>query len=150
MSLLEVIQDCSTFAGNCIQIEEAEKMTGCQAMGVRALSALQLIVSIVATPLILVVGLLEALFIRSFQGEFRKGMTELGNCLKFHLLLAIPVAAHGMLLPLSKTERFIERQLKFFTPLITDPNKFDRMEVTNLEPKNKLVHLSDCGVLLCC
>jgi hypothetical protein len=145
MSLLEIVQNCSMTPGDWITIEDGPISVG-QSASIRAMAALQLIVSLIALTLIIIVGTIEAIY-RTVKGEFKQAIAEMGNCLKFHLLLSIPASAHAVFFPIEKTKMFIEEQLNFLTECLIDPDNIHQAKAI-FEAK-KIIYFEKHGLIAC-
>lgn len=88
---------------------QSEAISDGESIGMRLLFALQIITSIVALPIILVIGLLEAA-IQSCRGKGTETIIELGNALKYHLIYALPGSIAGLALPLETAQSALKAQ----------------------------------------
>jgi hypothetical protein len=84
-----------------------------QSTKARGSAALQIVVSLLALPILLAIGLLSAAF-RVFQGEGKQAMLELWSNLKQHVVYAIPTAFVGIFAPLETTSKVASTQLASF------------------------------------
>jgi hypothetical protein len=84
-----------------------------QSIKARGAAALQIVVSLLALPIILAIGLLSAAF-RVFQGEGKQAILELWGNLKQHVIYAIPTAFVGIFAPLETTCKVAVTQLSSF------------------------------------
>ena len=105
MTLLSSVQNYSTKpfdSAFTIAIENKEAACG-KSLQARALFVTQLITSIVALPIILLIGLIS-LAVRACQGEGKEAAEELLMCLKEHFVITIPTSLVGIFAPLSATK----------------------------------------------
>ena len=79
----------------------------------RLILVAQLIVSLIALPLLLVIGLISFAF-RACAGEGKKALNELGSALKEHILVVIPTAAAGIFVSLETTMDVFEARSDAF------------------------------------
>lgn len=83
-------------------VENYESATCGESIKARALLTIQAIISLVALPIILLLGLIS-LAVLTCKGEGKKAANELWNCLKAHVVVAIPTSIIGPFIPLSAT-----------------------------------------------
>ena len=105
MTLLSSVQNYSTkpFDSAFTTAIENKEATCGQSVQARALFVTQLIISIVALPIILLIGLIS-LAVRATQGEGKEAAEELWMCLKEHLAVTIPTSLVGIFAPLNATK----------------------------------------------
>jgi hypothetical protein len=84
-----------------------------ESISARLLFVAQLVMSIIALPIILAIGLIAAL-VQSCNGNGKEGFNELGDFLKQHLLILIPTSAVGIFAPLEATNSCFNSQKKCF------------------------------------
>jgi hypothetical protein len=117
MTILRSLNNLTTLPSESIiktVVNEHPNNIGCgESTKIRLLFALQLIVSLVALPVLLVVGLISFVF-RACAGEGKEALNELGRVLKEHILIAIPTSAVGIFASLETTgEVFVSRTAAF-------------------------------------
>ena len=126
MTLLNSVQNFSTKPfveayATCINHEEA---TIGESIQTRALFVVQLIVSLVALPIVLVLGLIS-LAVRAGQGEGKAAANELWHGLKEHLIVTIPTSIIGTVAPLTVTN---EVGVNLMKCAVIDQNYLNRIE----------------------
>lgn len=84
-----------------LDVDPAE-ITLCESALARLISLAQLVISVIALPVILLVGLVEAA-IRARKGEGCEALAEMGSYLKSHALIGIPTSFIGIFAPLATT-----------------------------------------------
>lgn len=115
MRVLEPLQNFSMKPAQWISDQEidTENASTCTSVKARLMAAVQLIISLVALPIILLVGLVQAA-VNSKNDEGRKTLKDMVDCLKWHVLFAIPSAAVGIFASLEKTEEIAGNLLDNF------------------------------------
>ncbi len=112
MSVISSITDISTKA-----IQEATKSFGernpscATSIGTRLLFIAQLIMSALALPIILLVGLIAGI-VRACEGDGTLGFEEMLAGIKSHLILVIPTSIVGIFLPIDTTRGVFISQSK--------------------------------------
>ena len=87
----------------------------------RLLFVAQLIVSLIALPLLLIIGFISFAF-RACAGEGKDALNELGYVLKEHILVAIPTSAAGIFVSLETSISIFEARTAAFERSEEDPD----------------------------
>ena len=129
MTLLNGVQNLSTDTFNhavaiCVLNEQANCGDSTKA---RALFALQLVVSLVALPILLLLGTIS-LAVRACQGEGKEAAKELWSCLKHHVGVVIPTSFVGIVAPLKTTENVVKSLLKCTTSVTKEEEEMTEEE----------------------
>ena len=82
-----------------------------ESIGTRALFVLQIVASIVALPIILLLGIIDS-FVYLCKGEGAKGLKEMTNSFTQHLLVALPISLLGIFAPLKTTHAALQTQME--------------------------------------
>ncbi len=116
----------------------------------RFLYVAQVLMSIVALPFILLFGLIEAGF-RLFKGEGAEAMSNLGNALKYHLILAIPGSIIGAIAPFDLSKKCLETLSDCFLENATDPDALVKKEKQLIFPEKQtnMFHIAGIEMTTC-
>ena len=119
---IKFIETCSIKPLKLIASMEVhpQKMTRCESLATRALFVAQMVISTLALPIILLLGLGIAAA-RTFKGEGIEALKEMGNCLKYQIILGIPVGAYGIFASFTSVSKFFDSQVEKLNHSVVDP-----------------------------